>query len=58
MCTLLGTERAILRDRTNGTTKPLPLTVLRRRVEAEQDGFDQLDWGGCGCFTEISQEAS
>lgn len=50
---LLGKDVAMLRDRTGGTTKPLPLTVLRRRVEAEADGlFDPYDWGGCGCFTE------
>lgn len=41
---------AILRDRRDGTTKPLPLTVLRQRIVASE--VDQLDWGGCGCFTE------
>lgn len=41
---------AILRDRRSGTTRPLPLTVLRQRVEASD--VDILDWGGCGCFTE------
>jgi hypothetical protein len=43
---------AILRDRRDGITKPLPLTVLRQRVESQTpDAFDGLDWGGCGCFT-------
>lgn len=57
MRTLLDSNIAVLRDRTNGTTKPLPLTVLRKRIEGEQDGFDQLDWGGCGCFTDIGDAA-
>jgi hypothetical protein len=50
---MLDADIAILRDRSGGTTKPLPLTVLRRRVEGREDGFfDPYDWGGCGCFTE------
>lgn len=50
---MLGADVARLRDRTSGVTKPLPLTVLRRRIEAEEPGlFDALDWGGCGCMTE------
>lgn len=44
---------AILRDRRDGVTKPLPLIVLRTRIEsATPEAFDGLDWGGCGCFTE------
>jgi 3'-phosphoadenosine 5'-phosphosulfate sulfotransferase (PAPS reductase)/FAD synthetase len=39
---------AILRDRTDGTTKPLTLADLRRRIEASQE-IDTFDWGGCGC---------
>lgn len=45
----LGKDVAILRDRTGGTTKPLPLTELRARVEAETDDTDPFDLGGCGC---------
>lgn len=51
MRTELGSDVAILRDRTGGTTKPLPLTVLRQRIEASTP-VDTLDWGGCGCFTD------
>lgn len=40
---------AILRDRTGGVTRPLPLVELRRRVEADDARVDQLDFGGCGC---------
>ena len=50
----LGTDRTILRDRTGGSTKPLPLVELRRRVEEQPETLDGLDWGGCGCFTEVS----
>lgn len=51
---MLGADVTILRDRTGGTTKPLPLAELRRRIEAaaEPELFDPYDWGGCGCFTE------
>lgn len=46
---------AILRDRTGGITRPLPLTVLRQRIEASTPAatlFDVDDWGGCGCMTD------
>lgn len=60
----LGSDVAILRDRTGGQLKPLPLTVLRQRIEAEQaaDGqlalIDRDDWGGCGCLTDFGQQAT
>jgi hypothetical protein len=58
MRTTLDADVAILRDRTGGSTKPLPLTVLRHRVEASNDRvgalFDPDDWGGCGCMTSES----
>jgi 3'-phosphoadenosine 5'-phosphosulfate sulfotransferase (PAPS reductase)/FAD synthetase len=50
----LGKDVAILRDRRGGTTKALPLSVLRCRATAE---IDNTDWGGCGCFVNsVSQE--
>lgn len=54
----LDADVAILRDRTGGVSRPLPLTVLRRRVETEDAGaaealFDRDDWGGCGCLTDF-----
>lgn len=60
----LDADVAILKDRRGGATRPLPLTVLRKRVEAEdlagQDGaifaLDSDDWGGCGCFTSDQSE--
>lgn len=39
---------AILRDRRGGVTKPLPLTVLRQRLEGG-DEVDVHDIGGCAC---------
>ncbi|WP_431897354.1 AAA family ATPase [Nonomuraea sp. bgisy101] len=50
----LGKDVAILRDRTGGITKPLPLIELRQRIARGQ--VDTDDWGGCGCFTEIEKE--
>ncbi|MGW5731036.1 hypothetical protein [Nocardia beijingensis] len=46
---MLGKDVAILRDRTDGTSKPLPLTVFRQRIEQQPDLFDVDDWGACGC---------
>jgi len=45
----LGKDVAILRDRRGGTTKPLPLLELKRRIDCGEDGTDPLDVGGCGC---------
>lgn len=49
----LGKDVAILRDRRGGTTKPLTLTALRRRIERGQE-VDRDDMGGCGCMTDLS----
>lgn len=58
MRAMLDADVAYLRDRTGGVTKPLPLTVLRSRVEVSQASrpalFDDMDWGGCGCFTDAA----
>lgn len=47
---------AILRDRTGGDVKPLPLVQLRRRLD---EGFqpDLFDVGGCGCFVDDERAA-
>ena len=44
-----GKDVSILRDRIGGQSKPLPLSTIRRRVEANEP-FDAEDTGGCGCF--------
>ena len=48
----LGKDVAILRDRRGGSVKPLPLSVLRRRIDGQPELVDADDIGGCGCFTE------
>lgn len=42
---------AILKDRTGGNTKPLPLKALRERLEGGGQ-VDLFDIGGCGCFVD------
>ena len=42
---------AILRDRTGGHTRPMPLSELRERIEA-RGTLDMFDIGGCGCFVD------
>lgn len=53
----LGKDVAILRERRGGTSRPLTLRRLRRRVDDQSASvaetssrFDALDWGGCGCL--------
>lgn len=43
---------AILRDRRGGTTKPLTLTALRKRLTETPEQVDLDDVGGCGCFVD------
>ena len=45
-----GKNVSILRDRRSGTTRPLTLADLRRRVEQTPQEIDLFDWGGCGCM--------
>lgn len=58
---MLGKDVSILRDRSGGDTRPLTLTELRERIEAGRESqpnlFDQDDWGGCGCFTDLGAAA-
>lgn len=44
---MLGKDVAILRDRTGGTTRGMPLSEFRQRQEVDEDEI-----GGCGCFFE------
>lgn len=51
----LGKDVSILKDRTGGRSVPLTLRAFRERQESGQESlFDDLDWGGCGCFVEES----
>lgn len=54
MRALLGKDVSILRDRTGGTTKPLTLAALRKRIEEQPEQLDLFDEGGCGCFTDLA----
>lgn len=45
----LGKNVAILRDRTGGGTRPLPLREFRELIERQPTLFDDTDWGACGC---------
>jgi len=47
---------SILRDRSGGVSKPLPLATLRARIEAGTDAVDQFEIGGCGCFVDEPAE--
>lgn len=47
---MLGKDVSILRDRTDGTLKPLTLAAFRERIERQPSMFDADDWGACGCF--------
>jgi hypothetical protein len=46
----LGKDVAILRDRTGGITKSLPLKAFRQRLDQQPSLFDVDDWGACGCL--------
>jgi hypothetical protein len=52
---LLGKDVSILRDRTRGTTRPLPLRKFRERLEAQPSLFDADDWGACGCLVDLGE---
>lgn len=54
----LGKDVAILRDRTRGQVRPLPLVAFRRQLEAQPSMFDADDWGACGCTDEPIRAAS
>jgi hypothetical protein len=51
---LLGKDVSILRDRTDGDVKALPLRVFRERIERQPSLFDADDWGACGCMEEAA----
>ena len=46
----LGSDVAIMRDRTGGDVKPLTMREFRERQE-QQLGFDEMDFGSCSCFS-------
>jgi hypothetical protein len=55
----LVADVAIMKTRVGGTSRPLPLTVFRERIEEEDRTgpgalIDRDDWGGCGCLTDFT----
>jgi hypothetical protein len=49
--TRTGKDVAILRDRTGGTTRPLPMLEFKRQVESGERKVNSRDWGeACKCF--------
>lgn len=58
-------QYAFLKSTKNGVTKPLPLSQLSQEgnknkvIDSSMSLFDnpELDWGGCGCFTEIDNDS-
>ena len=51
---LLGKDVSILRDRADGTSKPLTLAAFRERIERQPSMFDADDWGACGCLMDAT----
>ena len=49
---------SIMKDRRGGKTKPLTLTMLRIRVEADGRCDDEFDFGGCGCMIDEPEAVS
>lgn len=44
-------DHSIMKDRSGGNTRGIPLTMeqFRERLERQPGLFDEDDWGGCGC---------
>ena len=55
MAAFLDRDVSILKDRTGGQTRSLPLSVLRQRHEVQPSLIDPFDIGGCGCFTDFDE---
>lgn len=53
----LGKDIAILRRQRGGVKTPLTLRKFREEIESEPSMFDELDFGGCGCFVQDDDEA-
>lgn len=52
----LDKDVSILRDRRGGGSKPLPLSVFRKRLEGEPELVDADEIGGCGCFVDVGEQ--
>lgn len=52
----LEKDVSILRSRRGGESTPLTLRAFRENIESEPALFDDLDFGGCGCFVQDDDE--
>ncbi len=43
-------NHAMMREERYGIKRPLPLTVLRERIEQQPSLLDESDWGSCACY--------
>jgi 3'-phosphoadenosine 5'-phosphosulfate sulfotransferase (PAPS reductase)/FAD synthetase len=50
----LHKDISILTDRRGGIRRPMTLRQLRLEVEATHSAFEDEEWGGCGCFTDLT----
>jgi hypothetical protein len=55
MRVFLGRDISILNRVVDGHKTPLTLTELRTQTEQQPSLFDDLDFGGCGCFVEFEE---
>ena len=55
---LIGSDVAIMRDRSGGGSRPLTMTEFRERIQSTPTN-EQLtlsdDWGACGCMSEYDE---
>lgn len=53
----LQKDVTILREQRDGKRYYITLESLRRRLQAEELTDDEkLEWGGCGCFSDVGEE--
>ncbi len=48
---------AMVSEQIRGGRRPLPLSVIRERVESQPSLLDLEDVGGCGCFVDTEESA-
>jgi len=54
----LSTDSSVLIDRRGGEKKRMTMERFRNEIEDKATPmlFDKEEWGGCGCFTDESEE--
>lgn len=55
----IGKDVAVMRDRSGGVSRPLPMLEFQRQVESGERVVNPRDWGkGCQCMTPEEEDAS